>query len=122
MKMKCIDIFKHAKADLCFDEVGGVSEISGIDKRTVSTVNGLYKFIFFKSGGTGFKPLHNVYDEIDLPEEVIFNCLIPGVAAKIAYDYGDGKQQAFFADLYNQGLRLLNKNSNQITDVLPSVN
>ena len=121
MKMKCIDIFEQAKADLCFDEVGAVSEISQVDKRAVSTVNGIYKLIFFKAGGTGFHPLHTVYDEVDLPEEVIFNCLIPGVASKIAYDYGDGKQQAFFADIYNQGLRLINR-FNQITDVLPNVN
>lgn len=120
MKVKCSEVFDNAKADLLYDEVGSVATITEIDKRMVSTVNSIYRDLFFRSGKTGFKPLNSPDDEIELGEDVIYNCLIPGVASKIAFDYGDANQQAYFAEIYNQGLNLLNTQT-QISDVLPNV-
>ncbi len=120
MKMLCRDVYNHAKADLGYDTVGGVSEIDDIDKRAVNTVNHVYRELYFKKNSEGFNPLNSLSDEVVLPEKVIFNCLIPGVAAKIAFDYGDGKLQAYFADIYNQGLRAFNSTTGVITDALPS--
>ena len=120
MKMLCSKVFLQAKKDLGYDDIGNVSEIENINKRAVSTVNHIYRSIYFKTAKEGFKPLESINDYVSLPESVIYNCLIPGVASKIAFDYGDAKQQAYFADMYNQGLRYLNKTGAQIKDVLPS--
>lgn len=120
IKILCRDVFEQAKQDLGYDEVGAVSEIDDINKRAVNTVNHIYREIFLKKS-SGFRPLRSMSDEIELEEKVIYGCLIPGVASKIAFDYGDGKSQAYFAEIYNQGLRMLNSTGTIITDKLPNV-
>ena len=120
VKVICKDIYEMAKAELGYDETSVVSEIPGIDKSAVNTFNFAYKEVFFASGLSEFKPISNLDDEIEMEESVIYQCLVPCIASKIAFDYGDGKLQAFFANAYNQGLRNLNSTQTQIVDVLPS--
>lgn len=120
MKINAKKVFEMAKDELCYGEVGAVSEIEVIDKTAVRIINSIYKEIFFKINDEGFKPIVTVDDDIELPEDLIYLCLVPGIAAKLAFDYGDGNLQSYFANLYNQGLNQLNTTQTQIEDVLPS--
>lgn len=119
MKMTVSRIFNEAKAKLQYDDQTAVSVISDIDKRMVRTVNEVYTEIFYKIKDTGFKPLSSASDEVDLDEKIIYLILIPGVASRIAFDYGDGTEQAYYANEYNNGLRTLNK-INSISDAIPN--
>lgn len=119
MKIRSREIFETAKDDLCYSEVGSVSEIDVVDKTAVRIINNIYREIFYKLYSSGYKPITTLDDFIDLPEDIIFNCFINGVASKLAFDYGDGNLQAYFGSLYNQGLNLFNTIT-QIEDVLPS--
>ena len=119
MKIKVRNIYEIALEDLGYKSSGSVSEIENIEKSSVSIVNHVYRSIYFKVKKTGFKNLETADDYVSLDEIVIYNCLIPGVASKIAFDYGDAKNQSYFANMYNQGLRSLNK-IGKIQDVLPS--
>ncbi|MBQ7128394.1 MAG: hypothetical protein IJO19_00205 [Clostridia bacterium] len=119
MKIRASEVFELAKDDLCHGETGAVSEIEVIDKTAVRIINNIYKELFFKINTSGFSPINTLDDYIKLPEDIIYLCLVPGVAAKLAFDYGDGNLQAYFANLYNQGLNQFNTQT-QVEDVLPS--
>lgn len=120
MKIRAREIFDTAKEELGYGEIGTVTQINIIEKKAVRYINSIYKILFFKLGKTGYKGITSLDDVVELPEDVIHLCFVPGVASKISFAYGDGNQQAYFGSLYNQGLNLINTNSKQITDVLPS--
>lgn len=112
-------IFNEAKQRLSYDEDTAVSVIAEIDKKTVRTVNEIYTEIYYKIAESGFTPLSSITDEVDLDERIIYLILIPGVASRIAFEYGDNTLQAYYANEYNKGLNLLNTIST-ITDATPN--
>ena len=68
--------------------------------------------------GKPFYPIRSLSDRICLPDNVISNIAIYGVAMHMALYRGDGDKNQFFASLYSQKRRLLSSSS-KITDNLP---
>ncbi len=68
--------------------------------------------------GKPFYPINTLGDRLCLPENVLSNIALYGVAMYLALYRGDGDKNQFFASLYSQKRRLLSSSS-KITDKLP---
>lgn len=70
--------------------------------RALALVNQIYAELWYALHPCGFEELPSLSEEIRLPERVINNCMVYGVAMLMAQTIGDADNQSLMADLYNQ--------------------
>ena len=68
--------------------------------------------------GNKYEPIHSLNQELPLPESVLGNIALFGVAMYMTLYRGDGDKNQFYASIYNQKRRLLSSSSNRV-DLLP---
>lgn len=85
---------------------------------SLSALNTVYADLYYKFNTEGFKEI-SLHENIDLPERVVFDVMPYGVAAHIATAIGDGENQQFYAEIYNQKRKICGGSS--VSDTLPTV-
>ena len=103
----------------------GYTNDSDLRSRIIPQINNIYADLYYMSGlssgkdGKPFEAAAKPDDEIKLPQHLLDNCFLYGVAMSVAAAEGDGEQQQYFAALYNQKRRMCT-HFDEIIDVFPS--
>lgn len=104
--MKTGEQIKHQALSLLnyTDQNGRVDNAMYADvaTRSLALVNRVYAELWYALYPCGFEELPSLSEELRLPERVINDCMVFGVAMLMAQTIGDGDNQSLMAELYNQ--------------------
>lgn len=85
------------------------SNDSALLKRTVTIANAVFSDLFYlihprRSDGSEvtFTPITSASQTVDLPDRIVNDCFVYGLAMWLAQSENDGDNQQLFAALYNQ--------------------
>lgn len=100
------------------DPSGRIAADTQMQQRAMTAINAAYADLFYSLGGEDFKPVKAPEDVIDLPERVLNDVILYGVAAFLAQSENDGDQQQYYVMLYNAKRAALTR-TETVSDVLP---
>lgn len=113
-------LFQQALQLLGYTNNFGISNESALMQRGLGIVNAIYSDLFYACGKKEFKPVPDMDSEIILPERVLNDCFVYGLAMMLAQSENDGDNQQLYAALYNQKRAACTHISNRL-DVLPDI-
>lgn len=97
----------------------GVVNDSELRSKIIEQINLVYADLWYScKTDEEFKKVENPDDEINLPEIVLNDCFLYGVAQMVAAAEGDSDNQAYFGQIYNQKRNRCN-HIDTIIDTLP---
>lgn len=100
------------------DASGRIAADTQMQQRALGAINAAYSDLYYALGKTDFKPLEAPEDVIDLPERVLNDVILYGVAAFLAQSENDGDQQQYYIMLYNSKRAALTR-TETVSDVMP---
>lgn len=95
-------LFQQAVQLLGYTNSFGVSNESALMQRGLAVVNAIYSDLFYACGKKEYKPIPDMDSVIVLPERILNDCFVYGVAMMLAQSENDGDNQQLYAALYNQ--------------------
>lgn len=100
--MKAIELINNALKMLGYTDSDGNTELaSRIRNCAAVTVNLVYADLWRMFNTDPFIPIKSLNDTINLPQNVLNECFLYGLAMHIARSENDGDQQQFYTLLYN---------------------
>lgn len=103
--MTAYEIGLRALALLGETDEQGVKNDQAILNRVLTAVNAVYSDLFTISTEHKkkcFEPLYDIDQSVALPDHIVFDCMIYGVAMWLAQGMGDTNNQAVMSSIYNQ--------------------
>ena len=79
----------------------GYSDSQVLKNKALISTNQVYDDLYDRTFGE-YKPLRVLSDKIILPERIVLNAMVYGVAEKLALGEGDGELQQYFAKAYDR--------------------
>lgn len=89
------DVYERAIASL------GYTDSQVFKNRAVVVINQIYDILENLVGGVEYKPITSLGDTINLPERIVSNAMVYGVAERLALGEGDGELQQYFARVFD---------------------
>ncbi len=93
--MTGVEIYNRALTSL------GYSDSQVLKNKGLVATNQVYDDLYHSVFGE-YKPLRALSDEVALPERIVLNAMVYGVAEKLALGEGDGELQQYFAKAYDR--------------------
>ncbi len=119
--MKAIELLNNVLKILGYTDSDGNAEItSRIRNCAVVTVNLVYADLWRMFNDTPFEPIKSLNDKIELPQNVLNECFLYGLAMHIARSENDGDQQQLYTMLYN-AKRAAFPRFDKVKNVIPKV-
>ena len=90
--------------------------------RRLEILNDVYAEIFYAESNANkeikeFKPVTSCLDELNLSSRALNDCLVYGLCEAFALNENDSDNQSYYAELYNQKLKMLPKRKATRLDV-----
>lgn len=119
--MKAIELLNNVLKILGYTDSDGNAEItSRIRNCAVVTVNLVYADLWRMFNDTPLEPIKSLNDKIELPQNVLNECFLYGLAMHIARSENDGDQQQLYTMLYN-AKRAAFPRFDKVKNVIPKV-
>lgn len=100
--MKANELLNNTLKVLGYSDIDGNMELTQrIRNSAIVNINLVYSELWRIFNTDEFKAIKSLSEEINLPEKVLSEAFIYGLAMHIARSENDGDQQQFFAYLYN---------------------
>lgn len=90
----------------------GYSDDQVFKNKAVTVINQVYGQLYRSSGQGEYRPIKAIGDEVALPEEILSQVFIYGVAERLALGEGDGELQQYFAARYDRARAGINRTDN----------
>ena len=101
------------------DDEGNITSPK-IQTIALTALNTVYSDLYYLSNEEGFKEIGSASEEVQLPERIVNNVMVYGVASFIAQGIGDANAQQFFTLVYNSRRKSATAQTT-ITDTLPTI-
>lgn len=79
----------------------GYSDSQALKNKGLVVINQVYDELF-NSSYEKYTPIKSLGENINLPERIVSNAMVYGVAEKLALGEGDGELQQYFAKSYDR--------------------
>lgn len=93
--MTGVDVYNRAITSL------GYRDSQVLKNKCLVVINQVYEDLYRLVFGE-YKPLMALNEAVNLPERIVLNAMVYGVAEKLALGEGDGELQQYFAKAYDR--------------------